>query len=71
MTTDLHWRRVGKGSGPGNVLNDRYEVYRATPAKWRIRDLRTGEDATGPRGHPLTYGNMSGARQRAERILTA
>lgn len=60
--SSLNWRRVGKGSGPGNVLNDRYEII-GSGKQWVIKDL----DADKLVGYPC-YHSMKIARREAERI---
>lgn len=53
------WRRIGKLSGPANVLDDRYEVGRFGSI-WIVTDLKTAERVGGPRR------TMAAARQVAE-----
>lgn len=61
----LVWKRVGKGSGPGNVLNDRYEVRREG-RRWIVLDR-----ANGGRIGPLGFPTMAIARRRAEEAARA
>jgi hypothetical protein len=57
----MTWKREGKGSGPGNVLNGRYEVRRIG-SRWQVVDRRIGPSM----GNAL-WRTMRQARAAAER----
>lgn len=65
------WRRVGKGSGPANVLNGRYRVERAVPSKhWVITDITCGRRLPKPgTRRPWHFPTMAAARAAAEAHL--
>lgn len=56
---NLQWRRVGKKSGPANVLNNRFVIAGAVN-EWRIIDRHTGDVDDG-------FTSMKDARLIAER----
>lgn len=73
---------MGTGSGPGNVLNDRYWVERALPSKqWVIVDTakKSGLSrrvtraeagaAQAPNDAPMYFPTMKAARAAAERLI--
>lgn len=70
MTVKLTWRRVGVGSGPGNILNDRFQVRRALPSKlWLIHDLDVGRVVTDGRISPARFRSMAAAKAGAEDLV--
>jgi hypothetical protein len=62
MTVTLNWKRVGKGSGPGNVLNGRYEVVGNGQGPWEVRDLHDHHAVVN------RSSTMRGARRQAETL---
>lgn len=61
----LTWKRIGKLSGPGNILNDRWEVFGGRGC-WLIRD----QSRYAKQGGILepSYQTMRAAKAAAEKI---
>lgn len=57
--SSANWKRVGKKSGPANVLLDRWHVLQLD-GEWIVKDLATNIVGVG------TYPTMRLARRRAE-----
>lgn len=77
MPFSAYWTREGRLSGPGNLLNNRWETRRITeelvappphrppPGRWGVWDRRTRTwEHTAAHG----YKTMREARQEAERL---
>ncbi len=58
----MKWtRELGKKSGPGNVLNGRWEVGHRAGGGWMVRDRLTHNLVS-----PMVFPTMKLARRRAE-----
>lgn len=65
--SDLTWRRVGKKSGPANVLNGRFRLEQVPTKRWIVRDLETGRFIPGPgTTAPYAARTMGAAKTYAE-----
>ena len=66
--TNMRWTRRGKGTGPSNVLNDRW-IVRGHARYWAIDDIMTDTRYPPPvAGGHAYFPSMRVAREEAEQL---